>query len=250
MAEPKTKDSGLTVLLTPNQFMDKSWVGRVKRDTYSVENVIAAISEANPGISYAMMNHVVELLQQEILRQLKAGHSVDVLGLGVIYLAPKESIDGESPEPEDVKGFEPRFSASKLVREEVADLKAAVTKDTQIGPKISHVTCLADGNTEGRIKVGRNVRLTGNKLTVGGDGSGIFFVPEKDGGPDTSEEKWVKTDTSYLPKNSSKYVEFTAPANLTPDSKYWILLRTAITSGGNKRKAAVETYSAQITAVA
>lgn len=94
MAEPKTKDSGLTVLLTPNQFMDKSWVGRVKRDTYSVENVIAAISEANPGISYAMMNHVVELLQQEILRQLKAGHSVDVLGLGVIYLAPKESYRG------------------------------------------------------------------------------------------------------------------------------------------------------------
>lgn len=250
MAEPKSKDGALTVLFSRVSFDETKWMGKLNRETYSMENVIASILASNTGIDYAMISHAAELLQRQMISFLKDGKCVDVLGLCHAYILPKAKVKGDLPLPEDVIGFVPKFTASKLLRDEVANLKVSVTKNTDTGPVINQVTCLADGNTEGRIKAGRNVRLTGSLLTVGGEGAGIFFVPEKDGGKETSEEKWIKADISYLPKNTGKYVEFTAPANLTPDAKYWILLRSKVDTAGKARKTAVEAYSAQVTTVA
>lgn len=247
MGEPKIKNGELAVMFSQLPFDENQWMGKLKRETYSMENVTGAIAASNTGIDYAMISHAAELLQREMLNLLKAGKSVDVLGLGHLYIQPKAKVKGDLPLPEDVTHFVPKFTASKLLRDEVSALKVSTTTSTDSGPVIKQVTSLADGNTEGLIKAGRNVRLTGSRLAVGGEGAGIYFVPEKDGQKDDSSSNWVSCDISYLPKNTSKYVEFTAPTTLKAGSKYWILLRSKICSNGKERKTQVEAYSAQIT---
>lgn len=242
--KPQKKDEKVTLLLYRNQFDDKSWVGKIKRDTVSSENVCANIADRDPGVGYAMIIHVLELVQTEILRQIKLGHAVDVLGLGVLYVAPVGKISGTNPQPADIKSFTARFSPSALVREEAKTVKVEITKSIDGMPFVNHVISLKDGNTDGNLTMGRNVRLTGDKLTVGGSGSGIFFAKADESGNIVAEEKnWIAVDTSYLPRNTSKTLEFTVPKGLETSTPYVIVVRTNIHANGSERKTMVQGVS-------
>lgn len=81
----KNADSILSVTLRKNQFStdENSFIGRVTRNTVSLENLIASISEKNPGVSPYMIQHVANLLGDEMLKVMGENSG--------IWFAPLES---------------------------------------------------------------------------------------------------------------------------------------------------------------
>lgn len=65
----KNADSILSVTLRKNQFSaeENSFIGRVTRNTVTLENLIASISEKNAGVSPYMIQHMANLLGDEML---------------------------------------------------------------------------------------------------------------------------------------------------------------------------------------
>lgn len=101
MLKLEKKDTKLTVLLNKNQLDDSTHVGKLIRNTFSVENLIQEIVENNTGIDCLMMGHAGELFKREILRQGQNGYAMNMLGLGTLDFAPggearKEPVTGIS----------------------------------------------------------------------------------------------------------------------------------------------------------
>ena len=121
----KNADSILSVTLRKNQFSsdENSFIGRVTRNTVSLENLIASISEKNEGVSPYMIQHVANLLGNEMLRACQNGNAVDVLGIGIMYIGIAGIVSGENPGESSIPGFKICFTPSTKAQEAVDSLK-------------------------------------------------------------------------------------------------------------------------------
>lgn len=65
----KQAESLLSVTLRKNQLSqdEDSYIGRVTRNTVTLENLIASIRQKNEGVSAYMIEHVANLLGDEII---------------------------------------------------------------------------------------------------------------------------------------------------------------------------------------
>lgn len=116
MATPQFKnaDNILSVTLQKNQFSpdENSFIGRVTRNTVTLENLIASISEKNEGVSPYMVQHVANLLRDEMLTACQNAKAVDVLGLGTLFISVAGSVSGENPGGSSTPGFKLNFTPS------------------------------------------------------------------------------------------------------------------------------------------
>ena len=108
----KNADSILSVTLRKNQFKadENSFIGRVTRNTVTLENLIASISEKNEGVSPYMVQHVANLLGKEMIRACQNGNAVDVLGIGTMYIGVAGTVTGENPSESSIPGFKICFT--------------------------------------------------------------------------------------------------------------------------------------------
>lgn len=78
----KGSDRILSVTLYSNTFAkDGQMIGKVSRNTVTLENMIAAIISENRGLDPFMVQHSAILLQQQIIKMLQLGRCVNVLDL-------------------------------------------------------------------------------------------------------------------------------------------------------------------------
>lgn len=73
---------------------------------------------------------------------------------------------------------------------------------------------------------------------MGGNDSGIFFVPFFDDDTEADEGEWVKVPDNFVTRNTPAVLEFFLPRTLETGKRYLIAVRTQ-KSGSNELKSAV-----------
>lgn len=245
----KDADSILSVTLRKNQFKTdgNSFIGRVTRNTVTLDNLIAAISKKNPGVSLYMIEHVARLLGDEMLAACQNGKAVDVLGLGTLYIGVVKGVTGGNPGESSIPGFKLNFTPSTLAQQTADSLKVDKVVIADSNPVIDRIINTFDQNEERNLLPGKGVRLTGSRLKIVGEDSGVWFAPlDSDGNVSKDESSWVEVSQNTISRNQPKALEFYVPDGIS-DSEYKIVIRTQYCGGDRKLKSPVTAVSKPVT---
>ena len=230
-------ESTLGVTLSACALRENTYVAHVPRNTVSMDALLNEVVEHNQGIDKYQIGHAAELLKREILNQIKQGKAVNMLDLGTLYIAPTSGVSSLNPSSEDIKNFEARFSSGEELKSVLSTITASVAEIKDSSPVIKTVTNPLDGSTDGNLTATYSVRLSGKKLKVGGTGSGVWFVPVTDDGTaDADESKWLGVEEKFITVNQPKTLEFYIPRTVENDTKYKIVIRTALDASGKEKK--------------
>ncbi|MEE1180809.1 MAG: DUF4469 domain-containing protein [Treponema sp.] len=235
-----------TVSLYTNPFSDdESYVGRIKKNVITLENMIAHISENNNGISDQIIYHAANLLMDEVLRQIRLGNSVELLGAGTLYLKINGVVKSKNPGKADVPGFSVGFTPSKEVLEEASKVKVDMVTVKDTCAQINEIINTYDQSRDNKLFLGSVVRLKGSELKVAGVDSGIFFTPFINEEPVADEDKWIQVPPERIITNMPKTLEFYVPAALEQGRRYSIVLKNTVSHGKVLKKPSVA-YSVPI----
>ncbi|MGI5097719.1 DUF4469 domain-containing protein [Treponema socranskii] len=220
----------VSMMLYKNRFdkTGESFFGRIHRSnkTINLENLIGLIDERDTGISAHLVQHSARLLYEEIMRQLKLGKAVNVLGIGTLYLGADGIVKGKNPSPTDAPPLCLRFTPSPEVSKELKRLSVSLVVQSKYDPQIDMITDLFTQKENEIVTCGKSLRISGNRIRILGtlEDCGIYFVP-KDG------SDLIKVKAEHIFTNSPSLVEFFVPAELEKDKEYAIRICTQFSSG-------------------
>ncbi len=245
----KHADSILSVTLRKNRFSteENSFIGRVTRNTVTLENLIASISEKNEGVSPYMILHAANLLGKEMLKSCQNGNAVDVLGLGTMYISVSGTVSGENPGESSIPGFKICFTPSTQAQKAVDSLKVDKVIIADSSPAFDKIINTFNQNEDRILIKGKGVKITGSRLKIFGEDSGIYFAPlDEDGSIKKDESTWTAVQTETISINKPKTLEFYVPDNLSQE-KYCIVLKTRFCSGAKELKTLSSAVSKTVT---
>lgn len=242
----ENSSSLLSVTLHKNNFTkDGTYCATVTRNTATFKNILSEIAEDNKGVDPYMLQFAAILIQKKILKMLEQGKAVNVFDLGTLYIAMKCNAKGKSDVPENGR-FYIKFTPTSLANDAIAALSVDKVVFADGSPEITEVADLSNGKTDGSLTQGRPAKITGARLKIGGEGSGLFFAPcDSDGNPVNDESEWIKADDTAIFRNKPTELNFFVPAAIEK-GKYRIVLRTAYLSEKKFRKEPVEAMSAPV----
>ncbi len=226
---------------------DGEHYARVTRNTVTLENMIANINNENRGLDPYLIQHAATLLQQQILKELSVGNSVNILDLGTLYIAIKGTIKGNKPDAADFPDFIAKFTPSALTNEAVSKLVVDKIVFADNTPQISVITDLWTNQENSVISQGKTCKITGNHLKLGGDQYSISFVRcDKDGNEEEGAVP-LEIESSKIFKNTQSELIFFTPELLLIDACYKIRITTMYLNSKQSRKTAVSTDSCLLT---
>lgn len=233
----------VSVRLQRNHFSKYSsdkYVGRAVRNTHTVGNVLQLVANKVPQLDIGTVYSVCDALEKAITESLGGGNSVNCLNLGVFYLACKGSTDGKSASP----GITVKFIPSEVTKSAISKLTVEQEAYSEPFATISQIVDVDTGLADGVLSLNGSVQITGKKLLVGGEDSGIWLAPaaENSGAIDESGEDWTKV-TAKLSVNKPGTQLFPLPKSLAAGN-YRIVLKTRCPSSRKyARKELVTTIS-------
>ena len=237
------RETNFAVTLTPCYLKENTYIARVPRKTVTTDQLLDLVVNHNQGIDRYQVGHSMELLKKEIIEQAKLGFAVDIMEICKLYIAPQSAVQSLTPEAETVSGFEARFSANEELKSSLAGLTASVSSITASEPLISAIENPSDGSCNAKLKATFSARLKGKKLKVGGNDSGIFFLPsDENGEADKNEENWIQVPDDFITSNTAACLEFYLPRSLEKGKSYFIAVRTSV-RGSLELKSPVTGYS-------
>ena len=239
----ENSSSILSVTLHENNFTKNgTYYATVTRNMATFKNILSEIAEDNKGMDPFMLQYAAILIQKKILKMLEQGKAVNVLDLGTMYIAMKCNAKGKSDVAE-CGSFHIKFTPTELANSALASLSVDKIVYADGSPEITEVTDLSSGASDGNLTRGKPCRITGSRLKIGGNESGVWFAPvDADGRTSTDESAWVKSDEASLFRNKPSELNFFVPDTLEKGS-YRIVIRTAYLGKGKSRKNALKTES-------
>lgn len=239
----KNPNGRVAVKLQRNTFSKDSsdkYVGRAVRNTHTVGNVIQLVANKVPQLDIGSVYSVCDALEKVIAESLASGNSVKCLNLGLFYIACKGVTDGSNTVP----GLTVKFIPSEVTKSAID--KIAVDQESYAEPEatISRITDVDTGNSDGSLSLKGSVQISGKKLLIGGEESGIWFAPVKGDNQsiDESGADWTKVEAK-LTVNKPGTLLFPMPKTLE-GGKYKIVLKTRTPSNPTKiRKKLITSYS-------
>lgn len=237
-----------TVTLVANPFFQgqKKYFAKFDRATVNIDHLIARIQKKETGTDAIMAKHFASLFKKEILEALARGEAVNFLDLGTLYLAPVGAVTGNTPDTAEIKGFQVKFTASKLTNEAVSSvgIKKIVMSNSE--PIFGIMTDLYTGEEGNTFTAGKSIRIVGTRLIVSGDEGGVFFAPVSENDePVKDETQWIKV--ASLIRNKAKILEFFLPAELAVETPYCIVLKTNSSKGNRQKKTYSVVFSEEVT---
>ena len=233
----------VSVKLQRNYFSKDSsdrYVGRIIRNTHTVGNVIQLVANKVPQLDIGTVYSVCDALEKVITESLGGGNSVNCLNLGVFYIACKGSTDGSAFSP----NITVKFIPSEVTKSAISDVAVAQENYSEPTASISRIVDVDTGTSDGILSLNGSVQISGKKLLIGGEGSGIWFAPASGelATIDESGADWIPV-TAKLSVNKPGTLLFPLPKTLEAGT-YRIVLKTRCTSNSKyERKELISTVS-------
>ena len=245
------EDSGKSgrITLYANPFGNGAeYYGRFERNTVSSHTLIARIQKHKAGTNELAVQQIAGFIKEEILEALRAGEAVNVLDLGILYLTPNGKFNGTTIDSGNKPPLSVRFTPSQLVQTAASEVGIKEITIATNAPLITGIVDQFTGKTDGSISAGKTVLLTGSRLKVRGEGSGIFLCPlDERQQPTADETQWLPCP--IITRSTEKSVEFYVNDAAETETTYRILLRSYYSGGKDDRKSAKETVSDVVTIV-
>ena len=241
----KKSDSLLSVSLSSSGLLKEGeHIGRVTRNTVSLENLIAEISEVNTGLDPYVIQHSAILLQQQILKSLRQGKGVNILDLGTMYIGVNGIIKGNAPGAADIPDLAIRFTPSHLSNSALENIVIDKVVFSDNSPQISIITNLWTNEENKTITPGKTCRVKGSQLKLGGNEYSISFIPIDAEGNEDSTKQPVPVEESKIFKNTGTELNFFVPEEgFEQDTCYILRIVTSYLSATSSRKTPVSTDS-------
>ena len=244
----KKSDNLLSVTLYDSAFLKEGeYVGKVTRNTVSLENLIADILEDHSGLDPFVIQHSAILLQQQMLKMLQQGKGVNVLDLGIMYIGLNGTVKSNTPDAADIPELVVRFTPSAISNKALENVVIDKIVFANNMPEIDSITDLWTNTENAGLTPGKTCRIEGDKLKLGGDDFGLEFVQVDEAGEELPDVLPVKVEIGKVSKNNKKVLEFFIPENLEASGKYKIRIKTSYTGPNSSRKTAVTADSEIIT---
>ena len=216
----------------------------VKRNTATLENLIAVVKKNNPLVSETVIRMLATEFKIAAIEKLRAGEAVNLFDLGVMYLTATGSIDAQSPTAADVPGIGIGFTPSKEAREAVSGVSVGNILAEGSAPLIKQFTDLYTEQAGNEVTEGMPMLIAGERLKVGGDGerTGVFFAPVLESGEMSGDEaSWVKA--AHVFRNMPKSLSLILPPELKAGTSWFVVVRTSSARGGRQIKSVREGVS-------
>lgn len=222
----------------------------VKRNTATLENVIAVVKQNNPLVSETIIRMMATEFKIAVLQKLGNGEAVNVFDLGIMYLNSRGGIDAQDPTVEDVPDLGIGFVPSKEAKSSVAGVFVGGVVAENTDPAIRQFTDLFTGQTGHEATEGMPLQVSGERLKIAGDSNrtGVFFAPVKtDGSMNSDEQTWVKA--SHVFQNMPKTISLILPPELKAGTSWFVVVRTSSSHGKREVKSVREATSARPLAI-
>lgn len=247
ITEHTDSEKRVSVTFHKNQMVggDKKYA-TVKRNTATLENIIAAVKKNNPLVSETIIRMMATEFKIAMLQRLNAGEAVNVLDLGVMYLTSRGSVDSQNPTVDDVPEIGIAFTPSKEAKDAVTKLFVDSVSTENTAPTIK---CFIDLYTEkaGNVATeGMPMQISGIRLKIAGDDerTGVFFAPVlEDGTMESNDTLWIKA--THIFQNTPKSLSLILPAELKAGTSWFVAIRTSNAHGKREIKSVRETVSDQ-----
>lgn len=238
----------VSVKLQKNQFAkngSESFYGKVERNTYSIQNILDVMKDAIPLVDLGTVASVLNAYANTVLKVLSAGNAVKFGELGTFYITGKGTVKNESGKPK----LTVKFSTTQLLRDAVQNIEIASSEYVAPSGMITSITDITTGKTDGTLSINSSILVEGSNLKVGGEDSGVWFVPFTEKSELNSDVgTWIKVESALIYNLPSKLL-FAIPQSLTT-GKYKIVVRTRYAGkSGYERKYLVEAISEIVTVV-
>lgn len=159
----------------PNDFIART----VSERSLSVKQICeSAVNRGGADISASAMEHATELFLKEMAYQLCDGFSVNTG-----YFTANTQIRGVFDSPSETFNSEKhsilfQFNQGEKLRAEIPNIEINILGVADASSAILQVTDVKSGNINDLLTPGRNLKISGTKIKVGGDNpeSGIYFV--------------------------------------------------------------------------
>lgn len=207
---------------------DGSYYGRVPRFTFSNQNVLDRMAGELPDMKAGRITDVMTAYTKVLLDVLSSGYAVRFGALGTFYIAPV----GLASNPGDKLPLTVRFSPDAALLSAVSKVEIADSSLAQPSIEFGLVTDVTRAVSDGTLTAGCPVLVEGDRLRIGGEGSGLWIAPAQDDGSFSQDESGWKNVSVFL-YNLPRKLMFTLPDDLA-EGKYVFVLRTKC-SGGTKR---------------
>lgn len=220
--------------------------GKVTRNTVTLENMIAAIKEENRGLDPFMVQHSAILLQQQIIKMLQQGNSVNVLDLGFLYPALKGTVKGDKPGNADLPDFTVRFTPSSLVTDCISNLAVDKIVLSDSSPQINTITDEWTKQQNASLTKNKTCYIEGKRLNLGTTPNSIIFIMVDDDGNEVDGQEQIAVPPEMIITNTATKLRFYVPEGLTASAMYKIKLSTTYISKTQNRKTPVSTESTPV----
>ncbi|MFC4688790.1 DNA-binding domain-containing protein [Epilithonimonas pallida] len=159
----------------PNDFIART----VSERSLSVKQICeSAVNRGGADISASAMEHATELFLKEMAYQLCDGFSVNTG-----YFTANTQIRGVFDSPSETFNSEKhsilfQFNQGEKLRAEIPNIEINILGVADASSAILQVTDVKSGSINDLLTPGRNLKISGTKIKVGGDnpGNGIYFV--------------------------------------------------------------------------
>lgn len=222
---------------------DESYFGVVEKNKVTFNNIIAEIAKNNKGIDPHLVQYAGIIIQKEIIKMLKQGKTVNLLDL--VTICPKINCNVKNKnEVKSKSKMTIKVSPTKFVKESVSSINVKNVVYHDPNPEIEQIIDLSTKKFVSKLKNESLLKITGRKLKLGKNNSGIYFVKVDNNGRFLEKESnWIKVEEESIFLNIPTELNFLAPKSLELNTNYKILIKTSYLKNGKTRKKAVYTTS-------
>lgn len=237
--DSKKDESGVNVTRYKRTFGENEVeFAKVSRKTADVDSLLTLISRYDTGVNRLMIQYCIGLFKRAVLEKLETGRAVNILGLGTMYINATFKADGS---PDLSVGFTPSAEAAEAVK----NLETSVSDSVTLMPEIEEVYDLKTKSSDGKVSLGKDIRLYGKRMKLVDsetETAFVAFAPCGQNGIITETDKslWKKVFASELSTNKPSELQFYLPDSLAAGT-YKIVLSTCYSINGKNAKAAART---------
>ena len=213
---------------------DSDYAAKVKTQSATIEDVANAVLEDGNEYTKETLLAVYNHMEDAIRELVTSGHTVTTEN--IVYVPKiKGTFDKDGLWDSDANSYSCAVNPAQTFRQELAAVTPSFTGyvNASGGAQIETITDVTTGETSGALSAGGAVIVTGTKIKVTGDDSGLWFVTSDDNGE--YDDDGTSYEVTLFAVNDPSKLVFSLPDELTSGT-YYIVIKTRFASSGTLLK--------------